>query len=74
MNEPLMETILEDMENNIGSFTTESQLYLVNCWIKEMRRLLNGCPCAENEICPKCCDHHANTGIDQCYNCGADFS
>lgn len=35
-----METILEDMELNIGVFTTEDQRYLVNCWIKELRRLI----------------------------------
>ena len=33
--------------------------------------LLDCCP--EDEICPKCCDHHANTGIMNCYNCGAEF-
>jgi len=38
---PLMETVIEDMELNIGVFKTDEQLYLVNCWIKELKRILN---------------------------------
>lgn len=26
-----------------------------------------------NRVCPKCCDHHANTAPDYCVNCGAEF-
>ena len=30
-------------------------------------------PHPEDMICPQCCDHHANAGINVCYNCGADW-
>ena len=68
-------SIITDIENLRIELDTPPGLepQLLVEWLHESE-LEFPCGCElYNRVCPKCCDHHANTAPDYCGNCGAEF-